>query len=131
MKKITRLLSVGFISFISVTAMACPKGTTLTGGTGPNHKGGTCVPVNAQKLVADANSKAAAEAHQRGDHDARNKAAQAAKDKAVQDAKAKAAEQAAKERVARNIAERDKAAQAAKERAARDQAQAEALKHEH
>ena len=116
MKKITRLLSVGFISFISVTAMACPKGTTLTGGTGPNHKGGTCVPVNAQKQVADANSKAAAEAHQRGDHDARNKAAQAAKDKAVQDAKAKAAEQAAKDRAAK---------------AARDQAQAEALKHAH
>ena len=111
MKKITRLLSVGFISFISVTAMACPKGTTLTGGTGPNHKGGTCVPVNAQKQVADANSKAVAEAHQKAAQAARNKAAQAAKDKAAQAAKEKAAEQAAK--------------------AARDKAQAEALKHAH
>nr|WP_171255385.1 hypothetical protein [Acinetobacter sp. SFB] len=28
---------------LSATAFACPKGTTMMGGTGPNHKGGKCV----------------------------------------------------------------------------------------
>ena len=28
---------------LSATAFACPQGTALTGGSGPNHKGGKCV----------------------------------------------------------------------------------------
>ncbi len=31
---------------LSVSAFACPKGTQLQGGTGPNHKGGKCVAVH-------------------------------------------------------------------------------------
>lgn len=46
MKKITTLLTAGLFSVLSASAFACPKGTTLTGGTGPNHKGGSCVAVN-------------------------------------------------------------------------------------
>ncbi|MFW2076834.1 hypothetical protein ACG94X_03755 [Acinetobacter sp. ULE_I010] len=59
MKKITTLLTAGLLTVISASAIACPKGTTLVGGTGPNHKGGSCVAVNpaaqaAQKAKADA-----------------------------------------------------------------------------
>ena len=32
---------------LSATAFACPQGTTLTGGSGPNHKGGKCAPAMA------------------------------------------------------------------------------------
>ena len=32
---------------LSATAFACPQGTTLAGGSGPNHKGGKCVPATA------------------------------------------------------------------------------------
>ena len=32
---------------LSATAFACPQGTTLAGGSGPNHKGGKCVPAMA------------------------------------------------------------------------------------
>ena len=32
---------------LSATAFACPQGTTLTGGSGPNHKGGKCAPATA------------------------------------------------------------------------------------
>ncbi len=39
----TTLLTVG------TAAMACPAGTTLVGGTGPNHKGGNCVAVHLKK----------------------------------------------------------------------------------
>ena len=58
MKKITTLLTAGLLTVISASAIACPKGTTLVGGTGPNHKGGSCVAVNpaaqaAQKAKAD------------------------------------------------------------------------------
>ncbi|OTG66435.1 hypothetical protein [Acinetobacter silvestris] len=53
MKKITTVLTVALFSMLSATAFACPKGTTLVGGTGPNHKGGTCV-------VASGTNKAAA-----------------------------------------------------------------------
>jgi hypothetical protein len=35
-------LMVG-LSLVSLSSLACPKGTTLVGGTGPYHKGGTCV----------------------------------------------------------------------------------------
>lgn len=31
---------------LSATAFACPQGTTLTGGTGANHKSGTCITVS-------------------------------------------------------------------------------------
>lgn len=31
---------------LSATAFACPQGTTLSGGTGANHKGGTCISVS-------------------------------------------------------------------------------------
>lgn len=34
--------------------MACPKGTTLQGGTGPNHKGGKCVAVTKAKAATHA-----------------------------------------------------------------------------
>ena len=32
---------------LSATAFACPQGTTLAGGSGPNHKGGKCAPAMA------------------------------------------------------------------------------------
>ena len=32
---------------LSATAFSCPQGTTLTGGSGPNHKGGKCAPAMA------------------------------------------------------------------------------------
>lgn len=31
------------LTSLSVTAFACPKGSSLQGGTGPHHKGGKCV----------------------------------------------------------------------------------------
>ena len=43
MKKISTLVVAGLFSMLSATAFACPKGTSLSGGTGPNHKGGKCV----------------------------------------------------------------------------------------
>ncbi|OTG85374.1 hypothetical protein B9T31_12950 [Acinetobacter sp. ANC 4558] len=44
---------------LSSTTFACPKGTTLSGGTGPNHKGGTCIPIdkNSQQQKPSSNSK--------------------------------------------------------------------------
>lgn len=42
---------MGLTLAASGTAMACPKGTTLVGGTGPNHKGGKCVVVKNGKAV--------------------------------------------------------------------------------
>lgn len=33
----------GLFTMLSATAFACPKGTSLSGGSGPNHKGGKCV----------------------------------------------------------------------------------------
>ena len=44
MKKISTLVVAGLFTMLSATAFACPKGTSLSGGTGPNHKGGKCVP---------------------------------------------------------------------------------------
>ena len=41
-----KILSIGLmisLSLVSLNSLACPKGTSLTGGTGPHHKGGTCV----------------------------------------------------------------------------------------
>ena len=46
MKKITTLVTAGLFTILSASAFACPKGTTLVGGTGPNHKGGSCVAAN-------------------------------------------------------------------------------------
>ncbi len=52
MKKITTYIAATALTLLSVSAFACPKGTTLTGGTGPNHKGGKCVAVTtAQKTT--------------------------------------------------------------------------------
>ncbi|ENU80678.1 hypothetical protein F975_01464 [Acinetobacter sp. ANC 3789] len=46
MKKIlTSAIALTF-AVLSANAMACPKGTTLQGGTGPKHKGGKCVMVH-------------------------------------------------------------------------------------
>ena len=43
MQKIFRISLMIGLSLVSLTSLACPKGTTLVGGTGPCHKGGTCV----------------------------------------------------------------------------------------
>jgi hypothetical protein len=43
MKKINTIFTAAIFSMLSMTAFACPKGTTMTGGTGPNHQGGKCV----------------------------------------------------------------------------------------
>ena len=43
MQKIFRISLILGLSLVSLTSLACPKGTTLVGGTGPHHKGGTCV----------------------------------------------------------------------------------------
>ena len=45
MKKISTILTAAIFSLLSATAFACPQGTSLTGGTGANHKGGKCVAV--------------------------------------------------------------------------------------
>lgn len=44
MKKLLSLVLVLAFGFATASAMACPKGETLTGGTGKHHKGGTCAP---------------------------------------------------------------------------------------
>ncbi|MDR2061853.1 MAG: hypothetical protein LBQ29_10710, partial [Acinetobacter sp.] len=40
MRKIATILTAGLFTVLSASAFACPKGTQLQGGTGPNHKGG-------------------------------------------------------------------------------------------
>ena len=43
MKKLSALILI--VAFgLATSAMACPKGETMTGGTGKHHKGGTCAP---------------------------------------------------------------------------------------
>lgn len=58
MKKLSTILTAGVLAMLSVSAFACPKGTQLQGGTGPNHKGGKCVAVHgktaAQKVKKEA-----------------------------------------------------------------------------
>ncbi|MEQ1160448.1 hypothetical protein ABLT50_01445 [Acinetobacter calcoaceticus] len=58
MKKLSTILTAGVLAMLSVSAFACPKGTQLQGGTGPNHKGGKCVAAHgkatAKKEVAKA-----------------------------------------------------------------------------
>ncbi len=43
MKKISTFIAAGLFTTLSATAFACPQGTTPSGGTGANHKGGKCV----------------------------------------------------------------------------------------
>jgi len=46
MKTMTKYLTVTIFALYSASSFAnltCPKGSTLTGGTGPDHKGGKCV----------------------------------------------------------------------------------------
>ncbi|MBO6151975.1 MAG: hypothetical protein J6O15_05180 [Acinetobacter sp.] len=47
MKKISTFIAAGLFTMLSATAFACPQGTTLAGGSGPNHKGGKCVSATA------------------------------------------------------------------------------------
>lgn len=49
MKKISAIILSSTLALMSATAFACPKGTSLQGGTGPNHKGGKCVAVAGAK----------------------------------------------------------------------------------
>lgn len=55
MKKLLSLVLVLAFGFATASAMACPKGETLTGGTGKHHKGGTCAP----KVAKGATTKTA------------------------------------------------------------------------
>ncbi|MHA3061065.1 hypothetical protein ACX1N5_10695 [Acinetobacter sp. ANC 4636] len=57
MKKILTSAVALTFAVLSANAMACPKGTTLQGGTGPKHKGGKCVLVH--KVDKKAPAKAA------------------------------------------------------------------------
>ncbi len=60
MKKILTSAVALTFAVLSASAMACPKGTTLQGGTGPKHKGGKCVLVHkapAKKVVHKATEK--------------------------------------------------------------------------
>ena len=58
MKKITTYIAATTLTLLSVSAFACPKGTTLTGGTGPNHKGGKCVAVTTAQKTTKASQAA-------------------------------------------------------------------------
>lgn len=53
MKKVATILTAGLFTVLSASAFACPKGTQLQGGTGPNHKGGKCVAANVVKTQKD------------------------------------------------------------------------------
>lgn len=52
MKKMSTVITAGLFAMLSASAFACPKGTTLQGGTGVNHKGGKCVAVSGTAKVA-------------------------------------------------------------------------------
>ena len=62
MKKLLSLVLVLAFGFATASAMACPKGETLTGGTGSHHKGGTCAPKVAKDAAAKGVAPAAKEA---------------------------------------------------------------------
>ena len=47
MKKIISVVFAVALGCASVSAMACPKGSTLMGGVGKHHKGGKCSPKGA------------------------------------------------------------------------------------
>ncbi len=44
MKKLLSLALVLAFGIATASAMACPKGEVMTGGTSKHHKGGTCAP---------------------------------------------------------------------------------------
>lgn len=54
MKKLSTILTAGVLAMLSVSAFACPKGTQLQGGIGPNHKGGKCVAVHGKATAQKA-----------------------------------------------------------------------------
>ena len=87
MKKITTLLTAGLFSVLSASAFACPKGTTLTGGTGPNHKGGSCVAVNGVAQKAKASEVKAETAKMKDKTTTTNKTATVKSKETVQNAK--------------------------------------------
>jgi len=60
MKKVLSLVLVLAFGFATVTAMGCPKGEVLTGGTGKYHKGGTCAPKVAKEATSTAKQVAPA-----------------------------------------------------------------------
>jgi flagellar hook-basal body complex protein FliE len=63
MKKLSTIFTAAIFTMLSATAFACPKGMTMTGGTGPNHKGGTCVTTKeAKKHAATQHEKSKAHA---------------------------------------------------------------------
>ncbi len=48
MNKVFALVLLAAFGLASASAMACPKGESLTGGTGTHHKGGKCAPTAAK-----------------------------------------------------------------------------------
>lgn len=59
MKKLLSLVLVLAFGFATASAMACPKGEVMTGGTGKHHKGGTCAPKVAKDAAPAAKEAAA------------------------------------------------------------------------
>ncbi len=57
MKKVLALVLLAAFSFATASAMACPKGEVMTGGTGKHHKGGTCAPKAVKPVAAPAAKK--------------------------------------------------------------------------
>jgi hypothetical protein len=57
MKNLFALVLIAAFSFATTSAMACPKGEVLTGGTGKHHKGGTCAPKAAKTTKAAPTAK--------------------------------------------------------------------------
>lgn len=47
------------LAVAAVSAMACPAGTHLVGGTGAHHKGGQCVKEGVSSAKSEAKAKAA------------------------------------------------------------------------
>ena len=56
MKKLLSLVLVLAFGLSTASAMACPKGEVMTGGTGKHHKGGTCAP-KAASVAKDTTAK--------------------------------------------------------------------------
>lgn len=63
MRKIATILTAGLFTVLSASAFACPKGTQLQGGTGPNHKGGKCVATSVVKTKKEATKTTQAAKH--------------------------------------------------------------------
>ena len=51
MNKLSALILIVTFGF-ATSAMSCPKGETISGGTGKHHKGGTCAPKAAKEVAA-------------------------------------------------------------------------------